>query len=164
VEVPLFVDSHCIDGEVATCKVIFESNRCIGLENKAMVAAPRLALGSRKGKFLVCLGMKKYREITANGSKASIDHGLRRGTDNEKIQVTAGSIKERVANGAAHAKQADVDRQGRRCRGIPLGCECLEPINSQWRPRAQSLIIRRVRRLSNRLRDEWSWSMIGAMA
>lgn len=89
VEVPLFVDSHCIDGEVSACKVIFESNRCIGLEDKAVVAAPRLALGSCEGKFLVCLGMKKYREITAHGSKAGMGHGLWRGTDDEKIQVTA---------------------------------------------------------------------------
>lgn len=123
VECPLLIDSHCIDGEVSACKVIFESNRRIGLEYKPMVAAPRLALGSREGKFLVCLGMKKYWEITAHGSKAGMGHGLWRGADDEKIQVTAGPIKERISNGTAHAKQADVGRQGRRCRGIPLGCE-----------------------------------------
>jgi hypothetical protein len=131
VQRPLLVDRHCIDGEVAACKVIFQSNRCIGLEYKAMVAAPRLALGPRKGKFLVCLGMQKYREISTHGPKTRTEHGLGRRADDEKIQVTARSIKERVANGTAHAKQGDMARQGCRRRSISLGSECLEPIDSQ---------------------------------
>ena len=66
-QLPLRVECHCIDGQIAARKVFFERDGRIGANRKAAIARRSLALGARQRVFLAGLRMQKHREVLAHG-------------------------------------------------------------------------------------------------
>ena len=92
---------HGVDGEVAAQQVFFERDVGRGMDDEALVAAPRFALGAGKRVFLMGIGMQEDREVLADRLVALRDHLLGRGTDDDMIAVGLRQPQQAVTHGPA---------------------------------------------------------------
>src|SRR3546814_7912370 len=62
----MLVLGNRIDGEIAATQIVFKRDIGAGVEGKALIAAPGLALGTRQRVLFSCLRIEEDREILAD--------------------------------------------------------------------------------------------------
>src|SRR3546814_14995676 len=67
-----------IDCEIAATQIVFKRDIGAGVEGKALIAAPGLALGTRQRVLFSCLRIEEDREILADRLVAECLHLFRR--------------------------------------------------------------------------------------
>jgi hypothetical protein len=98
------ISSDCIDGEVSTKEIIFQTDIRIGREDKTFIALTRLSFSSCKGIFFVALGVQKHGEILAHGGESRSQHLIDGGTDHHEVSVLAGFTEQCISNRTAYTK------------------------------------------------------------
>jgi hypothetical protein len=106
VQLPLRVDCHGIDGEVASQEVIFQPNLGSGEEDEAFVALAGLSLGSCERVFRMGRGMQEDGKVPSNWPKASSRHFLRGGPGDKVVTVVSGLAEQDIADGPSHTVNA----------------------------------------------------------
>ncbi len=100
-ELASLVLGHGIDREVTPLEVVFERHVRRGIDRKALVAAPALALGARERVLLLGLRVEKHREVGAHGLEALRGHLFGRGANDHVVAVFDRQAQKLVAYGAA---------------------------------------------------------------
>jgi hypothetical protein len=101
-QIAVFVFGDCVDGEVASCQILFQRHARIGVKGKAVIAAPGFALGARQRIFLVGARVQEDREILADWFVAQFKHVFRTCADHHVIVIDHRAFQQFVADGAAH--------------------------------------------------------------
>ncbi|MDT4836859.1 hypothetical protein FQZ97_705750 [compost metagenome] len=120
-----------VDRQVAAAQVFLERDVGPGVERKALVAAPGLALGARQRVFLFAAGMQEDGEIAAHRDETAARHLFRRGAHHDPVVVAGRQAEQRVAHCSAH----DIDLQTLRGRIPAHGIEVFSAPNGTTLPR-----------------------------
>lgn len=99
---------HGIDGEVSPGEIFFQCNGGVSVDLKAVVAVPRLPLGTGEGVFLLGVRVQKDGEIPTDLPITLGQHILGGCSHHHPVGLGVGIAQQLVPNGTANLKYLEI--------------------------------------------------------
>jgi hypothetical protein len=94
--------SHGVDGQIAACEILFQSDVGAEFDGEPAIARRHLALEPRQRVLLVGLGVQKHGKIAADFAKVTAQQLLTGPADDDPVPLLDGKPEQGVPNRSAN--------------------------------------------------------------